>query len=384
MTGTKRERLLDWIRNGSTKSVPVLMGPGFELASAYLGKDQRKTTWADAIRAAEETGTHNIACLSQPMPFDAIEFLEDIELSEKRDRNPDGIDRLTQWVRTPEGTMRDVREFPKDTGSYWREHFVKSDGDLPAFAYLIRRTTHAVVNTPAVRRKVDARIKSAKAAVGDAFPTEIHVFCPAVDLIGSYYNAQQTGLFLVYDHRDLMEELMDCYWRMVQVWLEIAAANDLDIYNYAINGFEWLNPDLYERYLVPQAKRINEFAKAHGKLSWVHTCGKMKKIAKMEAYQRMAVDVVESLSSPPTGDIDDLAETRRDIGQDIVTRGGINCEFFYDRDLEALRRQTHHVLDSVEGYKHAVGDTNPSYPSYPWENTQTVIDVVRERGLLLD
>ncbi len=177
---------------------------------------------------------------------------------------------------------------------------------------------------------------------------------------------------------------MACYWRMVQVWLEIAAENDIDIYNYAINGFEWLNPDLYERYMIPQAKRINEFAKAQGKLSWIHTCGKMRKIAEMEAYQRMEVDVVESLSSPPTGDIDDLVETRSDIGQDIVTRGGINCELFYDSDLEALRRQTHHVLDSVDGHAHAIGDTNPSYPSYPWENIQTVIDVVRERGQLFD
>ena len=72
------------------------------------------------------------------------------------------------------------------------------------------------------------------------------------------------------------------------------------------------------------------------------------------------------------------------IGPDIVTRGGINCELMYDRDLDALRSQTQHVLDSVTGHKHITGDTNPSCPSYPWENIQTVIDVVRENVRLFE
>ena len=39
---TKRERLLDWIRNGSPDDVPVLMGlSSLEVASAKLGKDER-------------------------------------------------------------------------------------------------------------------------------------------------------------------------------------------------------------------------------------------------------------------------------------------------------------------------------------------------------
>ena len=195
---------------------------------------------------------------------------------------------------------------------------------------------------------------------------------------------QETAILLLCDQRSLMEELMETHWRMTQVWLEIAAENDIDIYNYAINGLEWLSPDLYARYMIPQARRINEFATAKGKLSWVHTCGKKKRLAKDGAYQKMKVDIVESFSSPPTGDIDDLAETRRDVGLDIVTRGGINVECMYDDDLAALKKQTEYVLDSTAGFKHMLGDTNASYPAYPWENIEAVIDVVRERGRLFE
>ena len=84
------------------------------------------------------------------------------------------------------------------------------------------------------------------------------------------------------------------------------------------------------------------------------------------------------------GDIDDLTETRRQTGPDTVTRGDINCELMYDLDLVALRSQTQHLLDPLEGYKHIMGDINPSCPSYPWERIQTVIDVVSESGRLFE
>lgn len=72
----------------------------------------------------------------------------------------------------------------------------------------------------------------------------------------------------------------------------------------------------------------------------------------------------------------------RNGSPDIATRGGINCELIYDSDLDALRRQTQHVLNLVVGSKHAIGDTNLLYPFYPWENIQAVIDIVRKSGSL--
>ena len=381
--GTKRERLLDWIKNGDPKDVPVFFMPGLAVVALCLGKDLQDVTWLDAIRFAEETGTHSAACIQQPMPFDAVPFLDDIKMTKEWDKLPDGTPRSTQQIKTPEGNIKAVIEFSKELGQYHREFFVKGEEDLPAFACFIRKTTEAVVKNPAVRQTVDDKIRTRKEEIRGVFPTQVHVFCAAVELMSSYYMDQTTAIFAVSDNREMMEELMDYHWQMTQVWLELVAKNDVDIYSYAINGFEWLSPDLYERYMIPQARRINEFAAAHGGLSWLHTCGKLKNIARMKTYQRMKVDVLESLSSPPTGDIDDLPRTRRDIGSDITTRGGINEEFFYS-DIESLRKQANYVLDSTAGYRHMLGDTDEICPSALKENFQAVIDLVRERGQLFE
>lgn len=382
---TKRERLLDWIRNGSPEDVPVLMGPNhFEIASAKLAKDQRDVTWSEAVEVAEQTGTHLLACVAMPLLFEAIAFLDDIQLEKKCETLPDGTLRETKHIKTPQGMLTEVKEFPKDKGEYNREFLVKGEQDIPAFACLIRKTTEAIVKNTAIREKVSKDISVIKNEVAGQFPLMLWPFIAAMELMCSLYMDQMTAIYLIHDQRELMEELMDHHWEMTEVWLELGRQHDVDIYGYAINGYEWLNPDLYERYMIPQAAKLNAVVAAHGKLSWLHTCGKMKKIAEADAYQRMGVDVLESLSTPPTGDIVDMRETRSRIGKDIVTRGGINCELMYSDDLDALRERTEYVLDSVKEFKHIIGDTNASYPSYPWKNIQTVIDVVRDRGRLFE
>ncbi len=383
--GTKRERLLDWIRNGDPKDIPVLMGLCHqEVASAKYGKDQHAVTWAEAIRAAEETGTHLLALVGSPLPFEAIPFLDDIRIQETRQTLPDGTPQITKTITTPEGCLTEIRECPADKGEYHRKFLVKNEEEIPAFAYLIRRTTDEIVRNLEIRRKIGAGLEAAKTEVGGNFPSLFWIFCPAVELTCSIYMDQETAIGLLYDQPDLMEELMDRHWAMTQVWLELGEEHDVDIYGYAINGFEWLSPDLYERYMIPQARRINDIAANQGKLSWLHTCGKIKRIAEMGTYQTMNIRVLESLSFPPTGDITDLAETRRLIGPEIITRGGINCELLYENNPAVLRERTEHVLAATAGFKHIIGDTNPSYPTYPWEAIRAVIDVVRESGRLLE
>ena len=61
------------------------------------------------------------------------------------------------------------------------------------------------------------------------------------------------------------------------------------------------------------------------KLSWLHTCGRKKGLIERNVYRRIDVDLLESLSAPPTGDIHDYSLARSRIGERITTRGGVHC-----------------------------------------------------------
>jgi hypothetical protein len=92
------------------------------------------------------------------------------------------------------------------------------------------------------------------------------------------------------------------------------------------------------------------------------------------------VNILESLASTPTGDIDDLAKTRADVGPEIVTRGAVNVEHFYADDPDVVREKAEEVIAAMAGYKHMIGDTNDSYPAYPWANIQALVDAVKATG----
>jgi len=376
----KRERLLEWMRGGDPSRVPVMIGPGFYVASSYYKIPMEDVTWELAARAAVETQTDNVQCISSPLPFDAIDFTDELSLDTAQETLPHGMRRSTRVLTTPRGRLRDVRELDDEHGSVHREFFVKGPEDFPAFESYIRTAVKTILEKPEVRRRVTQRMRDAEQAGGGVFPTEIHVFCPTVELMSSYYMDQATAIYMLYDNRDVMEELFDLHWKTTEIWLGCAAEVDVDIYNYAINGLEWLSPDIYEQYMIPQARRINEWADAHGKLSWIHTCGKKKGLIERDVYRRMGVKIVESLSAPPTGDLDDYGWARSSLGSDVTTRGGVNCEIFYAGDGDALKAHAHKVLDGCKGYRHMIGDTNGSVPPYSWETIQALIDVVRERG----
>ena len=380
--GNKRERLLEWMRDGDPSVVPVMVGPGFYLAASYFGVPLDEVTWESAARAAVETHTENVAFVGMPLPFVAIDFTDKLKIERRHETLSDGTKRRTSVLTTPAGSLREVLDTPPRTGRVRREFFVKGEEDLPVIESFWRIAFDTIFKNPAVRQKVFEDMKARKEAVKGFFPTAIHPFCAAVELMSSFYHDQQAAIFMLHDHRDLMEEIFELHWKMTQIWLELAAKLDVDVYNFAINGLEWLSLDIYERYMIPQAKRIVEFADAHGKLSWIHTCGKKTGLIERDVYKRMGVNVVESLSAPPTGDIEDYAWARGKLGSEVTTRGGVNCELFYAEDLDAIKARGHEVLDGCRGFRHMIGDTNPSVPPYKWETIQALIDVVRERDAL--
>ena len=377
---SRSERLLEWMRDGDASRVPVMMCSGHDLAASLYGVPSSEVTWEMATQAAEETGTYSLAYVGSPTCFLAIEFSDELSLEHHAETLPDGSRQETAVLTTPAGSLRKVNVQQPGIGAVNKEFFIKDEKDLPVVESFWRIAFRTVKESPAVCQHHYNDMKSWKDTIGDAFPIAVHPFCPAVALLCSMYHDQQTAIYLLHDYRELFEEIFELHWEMTSRCLEEAARLDVDIYNFAINGLEWLSPDLYERYMIPQARRIAEFAEAHGKLSWIHTCGKKHGLVERDVYRRMGVSVIESLSAPPTGDIDDYQWARSRMGPDVVTRGGMNCELFYERDAAAFKAHAHKVLDGCAGYRHMIGDTNSSVPPYDLDMIQTLTDVVRERG----
>jgi hypothetical protein len=385
------------MKNGDPERVPVLMADARSTAAAYFGVSPRvegkSTSFTDLPespvspemirRCHRETGMQMVRSLGGASHLDATGFMADIEMAVHEATAPDGEIRRHTTIRTLAGEMTETFVTPPGQPAYWADHLVKSDADLPALTCLIEGTAQVSQSDPRLRQRLTDKFR-AEAAQWPADTTfTVCLGVPTFVLACNLYMDHATFCYLHADHPDTMERLYEAYEQANAVWLECAAAAGADITFGAINGLELFSPEIYRRYFVPQARRLHEDAHARGMLGWVHTCGHMRRLIETGVYDDMAVDLVESLSSPPLGDLADLRAARTRLGCRLTTRGAVNVNFFYEPDLAALRRETRRVLDAMRGWRHLLGDTNDSFPPYPRENILTLVDEVRRSGRML-
>jgi hypothetical protein len=231
-----------------------------------------------------------------------------------------------------------------------------------------------------VAKKVTARLSGEKQKWSDDSLLFASVGPAAFEMLSNLYIAPDMAFYILADHTSVMERMFEAQARTGEVWLRCAAEAGADFIISAINGLEIFSPTIYEKYLVPQTLRLTEATHALGMRFWVHNCGLMKKLIDMGVYERMGIDVLESFSNPPLGDVSDLRNARIKLGHKIVTRGALNVDLFYDNKLNRIKDRTKVVLEETRGYRHMIGDTNDSLPPYPRENILAVVDEVQKSG----
>jgi len=397
MTKSSTKPLLQWLKGGDPDLVPMMMSAGISTAASYFGVPVRskedsvnfsgvsKTPVSPdmVLQCSRETGIHFVACLGGFTPFDVVEFMDDVHMHVDQELDDSGAIRKVTTITTPAGEMSDVFLTPPDLPACWLEHLIKTEGDLSAFVHLIERTNQILVENDEARSKITAGFQAEAAKWPSHVPLYVIVGVPTFSLTSNLYMDPSSAFFILEDHKSLMERLFEIEARTNAIVLECASKAGADIVKGAINGLELFSPQLFERYFTPQSQVLSKAAHTHGMLNWVHTCGFMKKLISMDVYGNMNIDVLETLSHPPLGDVDDLHGARAKLGPDITTRGAVNVDLFYSKDHNSLRDRIKTVLKETEGYRHMIGDSNDTYPPYTRDTILAFVDEVRKSGRVL-
>ena len=376
-----RKKLLDWIKNGDPDIVPVMFGSHKDIIASYYKVKPEELTMKQVEEEAKKIGIEVTNSLGSMTLFDVLPYCPDMRMETREEKLDNGTVRTFRTLYTPKGEMNDVREKPPTWESAPKECFVKTEADLPAFEYFVKSTVRTAVEDPHFKQELLKKGRENKGLMSGDVVTVWGTWTPIFELTCTNFVMADAAIFLLYDHTSLFEELMELIWEKDKaVMLAVGDELDADIFMTAINGLEWYSPSLYEKYMIPQGRCLFRWGHDRGRMSWLHTCGKMNGLIKNGTYDRLRPTVLESLSSLPLGDIDDMKEARSRLGSSIVTRGGMNVEVIFSGTVEEVRKQTHRILDGTRGYRHMIGDTNGHFYGDPPENIKAVIDTVRERG----
>jgi uroporphyrinogen-III decarboxylase len=141
-------------------------------------------------------------------------------------------------------------------------------------------------------------------------------------------------------------------------------------------GAEMLSPQIYEDFIVPDSNKITNAVHQANGLVYSHICSPVEPFLSNGYYNQMGIDLFETLSPPPVGNVQSLEKARKILDKNMCTRGNIGLDILLNGTLEQIEQQTLKVINAAKGYKHMVAASDYLFYDIPLENVKTVVNTV--------
>lgn len=373
MEMTPRQRLLAALRGQEVDRLPwspflaywwehrpqVVQGRGQAWFFKEIGADALLRGFTTPFTSSDVHGLKYYESFCNPIPGCEV-------------RREEKGDELRVEYETPVGTLT-VRARNSAIGNTWfvTEHPVKRREDYKILSYIIERMVIAP-NYEAIQQEIESVGED-----GLSMPL-ISPFLktPFQSLVEHFVGTQQ----LVYDLMDYPEEveaLLEVMSERAMQAVRIAVESPVEAFiTWEDTSITNISPTLFERYIAPEMNRWGQLVHAAGKLFVHHACGHVR--ALLPAMAKETVDAVESLSPPPTGNIE-VWEAQEILGSQVGIIGGIEPVHFLTLDLNNFREYVETLLDRVKPHRYILANSDSCPPGISVEKFRLVTQIVRSR-----
>jgi uroporphyrinogen-III decarboxylase len=284
----------------------------------------------------------------------------------------DGDD-IRVWYETPVGTLTTLARYsPAGDTRFLVEHPVKTREDYRILGYIVERMT------------IRPDYEPIQTAIDDLGEDGLYVplispflKTPFQALVEHFVGTEQ----LVYDLADYPEEveaLLEVMSERAMEAVEIAAASPAEAFiTWEDSSTTNVSPKLFERYIAPEMSRWGEVVHGAGKLLLHHACGHVR--ALLPAMAEEEIDVVESLSPPPTGNVEVWEAQEVLLPKGVGVIGGIEPTHFLNLSLDELRDYVEKLLDRVDPSHFVLANSDSCPPGVSVEKFRLVTEIVKSR-----
>ena len=273
---------------------------------------------------------------------------------------------------TPVGTLRSRHVF-SSSGQTWFlvEHAVKSKEDFRILTYMNENVT--VEPDFASFDSQNARIGE-RALILPPIGTD-WLKTPFQSLLEKWVGTEQ----LIYSLADYPEQVEECLQAMSENADKVVRTSCLS----EAEGFIFwedssttnVSPAIYGKYIAPDIRKWSEIIHHSGKFLVQHACGHLRDI--LAIMGSTGIDMVESISPPPTGNIE-LSEARSMLKDNIGLIGGIEPTVFLDSTLEELEAYVVNLLEQMRNTRFILANSDSCPPGVAEEKFRLVSRIARE------
>jgi uroporphyrinogen-III decarboxylase len=271
---------------------------------------------------------------------------------------------------TPVGQLVSTAQYSPDGNTrFMVEHPVKSKEDYKILRYIVERML-IQPDYGVVQREI------AEVGEGGLSVPLISPFLktPFQALVEHYVGTEQ----LVYDLTDFPEEVEETLAVMSEKAMQ---AVRISVDSPAQAFITWedtsttnISPAMFKRYIAPELNRWGEVVHAAGKLFLHHACGHVRALLSTMAQE--SVDAIESLSPPPTGNVE-IWDARQEMGQEMGLIGGIEPVNFFSLDLRQLRAYVENLIERMGSHRYILANSDSCPPGVALEKFLMVSEVVQ-------
>ncbi len=184
------------------------------------------------------------------------------------------------------------------------------------------------------------------------------------------------AIYAAYDFPDTLAACLDAMRKNSYKSVECAVQCDAEAYIFWEDSSTGnISPEFFRKYVSPEISKWAQIIHREDKYLVHHACGQIKNlIVDMKAT---GIDVIESMSPPPTGDIYTY-EAREKLGDDITLIGGIEPTVLLNYGMDELREYVREVIVKTGSTGFILGNADSCPPGVDIEKFMMISELVKE------
>ena len=370
---TNREKLIRYIKYGGDAficSPQIGAGAGFDTKLA--GKTWFSSTTPEDTRRACET-FDMVPLYNFGLP-DLVPLTRDIRREgAPLEVGPNGRHIYKSSFVTPIGSLTQTTIEDELKGSCPTKYLITDESELPILEYYLDSLLELDDFSA-----VTEQIRGVRAAVGESEALDIQWAMQPYELL-CFPSTMDTAL-LALDCPDTFYRLMDKILQLDEKLIAAVAAGGADFVFLGGPGAEMISPRYYEDFLVPYSKQVTDMVHHAGMLVYTHICSPIEPMLTMGYYNQMGIDLFETLSEAPVGNVKSIEDAFSKLDERICTRGNIGLDHLMQDSPEQIRELSLHILETAKrmGRKHILAASDYMFYETSVDNVHAMCAAVRE------
>lgn len=198
----------------------------------------------------------------------------------------------------------------------------------------------------------------------------------AFQTLVEHWCGTETLVYSLFDYEDTVRECLAVMNRQDMKTIEIAARSSAEaLLFYEDSSTTNISPSYFETYTAPVLRQWSSYLHGHGKMLIHHACGSLRDL--LPLMNRTGIDVIESISPPPTGNID-IPYAYKHLSNQIALIGGIEPTFFLRCTLPELETRVRELLAVSKNRRFILANSDSCPPGVSYEKFTFVSELVRK------